>query len=490
MIWNEYYRKNRPETLVNISIRKKTLNKSDHFLGYHSEWNLGSPGGWDYQRITQEIGKDVWEKLFDSGTLGIDLDFNHPLLFPVNGFVDLLVEAHRARQDSTSGLIAVVAEEETLEDVVENQNLALCLDRIEGISGVLTAPHSLELNNGRVCFKGQPVSIIFMDFNTDVLLSLHKKHDLSPLLQAVQEGRVINPRGTEPINVKSMFEIVTDPKTNSCFHKETIERTPWTRRFFFRKTTGPDGQVISDLVEWTRQNWDNLVLKPERGYSGHGVCVGGINKSADDAIELALTKGSYIVQKKVPLYLWAEDIPELDIVNKSIIQTTYQTDFRCLFGPDGMFGFLCRYGQVPTNVGSGGGVQPMAVLQSDISVGEATGRINEMIMNMNYGHVSEAIEYQKKLAVDHRFTYLLGPIKMALRPRLITQNQISRLETYCRGIWSDCLTLESMWKKGELDHMIDIEPEELDIARSQPWNGSPAIFASDGIFSFGAHKEP
>jgi hypothetical protein len=33
------------------------------FQGYHSEWNLGSPGGWDYQRITQLIGKAVWEKL-------------------------------------------------------------------------------------------------------------------------------------------------------------------------------------------------------------------------------------------------------------------------------------------------------------------------------------------------------------------------------------------------------------------------------------------
>ena len=35
----------------------------DQLVGYHSEWNLGSPGGWDYQRITQIIGKAVWVKL-------------------------------------------------------------------------------------------------------------------------------------------------------------------------------------------------------------------------------------------------------------------------------------------------------------------------------------------------------------------------------------------------------------------------------------------
>jgi hypothetical protein len=32
----------------------------EDFLGYHSEWNLGSPGGWEYQRITQELGKLAW----------------------------------------------------------------------------------------------------------------------------------------------------------------------------------------------------------------------------------------------------------------------------------------------------------------------------------------------------------------------------------------------------------------------------------------------
>ncbi|MBS3779163.1 MAG: hypothetical protein KGY41_02080 [Desulfovermiculus sp.] len=466
------------------------MTPSDQFLGYHSEWNLGSPGGWDYQRITQEIGKAVWERLVTNESLHIHLNFDHPMLFPVNGLVNLLVRAHRTREGSYPGLIAVVGEEETLADVVENQNLALALDRIDGISGELMAPQWLDLKNGRVAYQGHPVSVLFMDFNTDVLLNLHRTHDLTPLLQAVREGRVINPRGTEPINVKSMFEIVTDPEINSRFHKETIARTPWTRRFYPRSTTGPAGERISDLVEWTRRNWDNLVLKPERGYSGKGVCVGGVFEDGDAAVNLALETGAYIVQRKVELSLWAEDIPELDPDQKQIVQSTYQTDFRCLFGQNGMFGFLCRYGSVPTNVGSGGGVQPMAVLESDMSVGEATDLLNDTIMKMDYEHVAEVVELQKDLALKNCFTYLLGPIKMALRPRLITQGQIDRLQDYCSGIWSDCLTLESMWEKGELDQMIDIDPEELDIARSQPWRGSPAIFASDGIFSFGAHKQP
>jgi hypothetical protein len=91
------------------------------------------------------------------------------------------------------------------------------------------------------------------------------------------------------------------------------------------------------------------------------------------------------------------------------------------------------------------------------------------------------------MAMEHQFTYLLGPIKIALRPRLITNKQIKALKSYCAKIWSVCLTLEQMWKAGQLDVQLDLENEELEIIKSQPWNGTPAIFASDGLFSFGAH---
>ena len=463
--------------------------ESNEFVGYHSEWNLGSPGGWDYQRITQEIGKKVFAFLSRHVEFGLELDFDLPQLSPVYGLVELLARAHREREGSNPGVIAVVAEEETLADVVENRNLAELISRISGLKGILVAPQELERTNGRVCWHADPVSVIFMDFNTDVLLQLHRKHGLDPMLQAVRENRVINPRGTEPINVKSMFEVITDPSRNSCFHPETIQRTPWTRQFFARKTSGPEGEDILDLLEWTRMNWDDLVLKPSRGYSGHGVRVGGVHPDAEDAIQMAISAGDYIVQRKVPLALWAEDMPEINAETGEVITARRQTDFRCLFGADELIGFVARYGEVPTNVGSGGGVQPVAVLRSPISVRDATDRINAAITGMAAEIVSEALALQQQMAVANQFTYLLGPVKMALRPRVITAQQIEALDSYCANIWKDCLTLEKMWKTGELDHLISLESDELEIARSQPWVGSPAILASDGIFSFGAHQK-
>ena len=417
---------------------------------------------------------------------GVDLDFMHPLLYPVYGFVEMLVGVHRSLEGRNPGLIAVVAEEETLVDVTENINLAEHLSAVDGITGALMAPHELELSQGRVSYRGTPVSVIFMDFNSDVLLKLHRKHDLTPVLKAVREGRVVNPRGTEPINVKSMFEVFTGPMGKN-FCEETVRRTPWTRRFREGPAVGQDGQQIADLVQWAYDNWEDLVLKPERGYSGMGVRVGGVNGDAAEAIDLALEKGSYILQQKIPLDLWAEDNPVVDPVSRSIVLERYQTDFRCLMGPDGLFGFLVRFGGVPTNVGSGGGVQPLAVLRSPMTVREAVDRINEAVLCCSYGDVREIVLKQEKMALDERFTYLLGPIRMAIRPRVLTDGHLASLERYCRCMWKDSQILEKMWLDGALDDYVGIEEEELAIALLQPWKGGPAVFASDGLFSFGAH---
>jgi hypothetical protein len=311
---------------------------------------------------------------------------------------------------------------------------------------------------------------------------------LNPLLQAVREKRVINPRGTEPINVKSIFEVITGEHRNR-FHADIVHRTPWTRQFYPRRTDGPKGEKIDDLIEWTRSHWDHLVLKPERGYSGKGVRVGGVNRDPDEAVSLALKEGNYIVQDKIPLDLWAEDIPTLNPEKERVTLEHCQTDFRCLMGPKGLFGFLSRFGGVPTNVGSGGGVQPLAVLRSDMRVREATDRINEAILGMEYDDLFHVVEIQKKMAMEHNFTYLLGPIKIALRPRVITTHQLKSLENYCTAMWSDCLKLEEMWLSGELADIVNIEEEELEIARLQPWGGTPAIIASDGLFDFGANAD-
>jgi hypothetical protein len=216
------------------------------------------------------------------------------------------------------------------------------------------------------------------------------------------------------------------------------------------------------------------------------VRVGTVNADADEAINLALSQGGYIVQEKIPLSLWAEEFPVVE--NGEIHLKANQTDFRCLMGPKGLLGFVGRFGGVPTNVGSGGGFQPLTVLRSDVSVRDAVNRINDTIMSIDAGDLLQVVEERDKMALDCEFTYLLGPVRIALRPRLITSAQIAALRRYGQKLWDDCLTLEKMWLAGELDEYVNIEEEELEIARMNPWGGSAAIIASDGLFDFGAAK--
>jgi hypothetical protein len=209
-----------------------------------------------------------------------------------------------------------------------------------------------------------------------------------------------------------------------------------------------------------------------------------VNRDIDEAINLALKEGNYIVQQKIPLHLWAEEIPY--VKNDHISIKRVQTDFRCLMGPEGLLGFVGRFGGVPTNVGSGGGFQPLALLRSPTSVRDAVAYMNESIMAMDSGDLLQIIEERNQMATEMEFTYLLGPVRVALRPRVITEKQLKAVADYGRQLWADCLLLEKMWLAGELDDLVKIEPEELDIARLQPWKGSAAIIASDGLFNFGA----
>jgi hypothetical protein len=108
---------------------------------------------------------------------------------------------------------------------------------------------------------------------------------------------------------------------------------------------------------------------------------------------------------------------------------------------------------------------------------------------MDYDDLLTVQDEQNALALREKFTYLLGPIQISLRPRIVTERQLVDLGAYCRAVWNDSIQLERMWHAGELDDYIDIEEEELEIARMQPWRGGPAIFAADGLFGFGASLE-
>ncbi len=59
---------------------------------------------------------------------------------------------------------------------------------------------------------------------------------------------------------------------------------------------------------------------------------------------------------------------------------------------------------MPTNVGSGGGFQPLAILRSEVSIREAVDRINDTIMSMDAGDLLQVVEERDKMALDCELT--------------------------------------------------------------------------------------
>jgi hypothetical protein len=253
---------------------------------------------------------------------------------------------------------------------------------------------------------------------------------------------------------------------------------------------GPTGEEIPDLVAWTTENKNNVILKPEHGYSGKGIYVGPLMERREEwkeGVGDALRRGGYIVQEFIPIGLWSEEIPTLDSDAGGIRLETYQTDFRCFITHAGLVGFCARFGGVPTNVGSGGGVQAVALLSGSSDVGEATKRINESILSIGYEEAKKIFDEVNSRAVEMGFTYLLGPIRTALRPRVVNHSQIAALGTYAKNLWDDSVVIETAWRNGELEEIVEISEGVRALSLQQPWEGIPALIASDGLFSFGAH---
>ncbi len=457
----------------------------ENFKGYHAEWNLGCPGGWEYQRLAQERGKLCWRRVKKITGIEIELDFEHPILNPVPLFVDMLLRACRIRSLREKPFVVLVAEEETLDKVTENINLVASLNRLEDVSAALACPQELDQKGDDVIFNGHKVTVIFLDINNDVLLGIAKKHNIEPLLSGIKKGMVVNPRGMEPIGAKGIFEVVTGD-LSSHLSPSTVKYTPWTRLFYPRKTTGPNGESINNLVEWVREHWEEILLKPVYGYSGKGIFVGPLSDTRDENIQSALEGEPYIVQAFIPRKLWAEDYPWIDLQNRRVTLKQWQTDFRCFVNDKGLIGFLARFGGIPTNVGAGGGGQAVAILKTDIPVLEAVRRINHAIVEMGYSTVLEIQQAVDKKGLELKHTYLKGPTPTTLRPRIINPNQLASLREYSANLWVDLVKLEKLWHEGRLNHVVQMDKGEEEIARMQFWGGSPALIASDGLFSFGA----
>ncbi|MGZ6070727.1 MAG: hypothetical protein ACXWK8_05885 [Myxococcaceae bacterium] len=165
------------------------------------------------------------------------------------------------------------------EDGPEEQTLlAEHLHRRLGVEVCHADPSELVLDGDEVLFHGQVVDLAYRDYSVEELRMLNQRGvDVSPMRALLAQDRMVSSIAAE-LEQKSMWEVFTDPalvrRHFTPGERQVFRRhVPWTRLVRGRRTELADGSV-GNLPEFVRSERELLVLKPNRGYGGTGVCIG------------------------------------------------------------------------------------------------------------------------------------------------------------------------------------------------------------------------
>lgn len=186
-----------------------------------------------------------------------------------------------------------------------------------------------------------------------------------PLTRAYKDGRVFiaNAFRCKVAHKKASFAILSDPRFASVFTEEQLAITklhvPWTRR------------VRDDVVDFEGERVpmralllserEQLVLKPNDDYGGHGVAIG---YATDDeawrrAVDGAFT-GSWVAQRR--LAARTESIPHFDTSGR-VTRSELTVDFNPFVFDGRVEGGMVRLsGTALSNISAGGGETAVAVV--------------------------------------------------------------------------------------------------------------------------------
>ncbi|MCU0492820.1 MAG: hypothetical protein MUD01_14610 [Chloroflexaceae bacterium] len=240
-----------------------------------------------------------------------------------------------------------------------------------GLSAVICTPDALRFRDGTLyAVDGNggetKVTIVFKRVLTSEFLTYYGDEALNhPLVQAYAARAciIVNSFRAKLLHKKSIFALLTDERFQNDFSADEVDavqrHVPWTRVVEPGPTTY-QGDAI-DLLTFTRNNRDRLLLKPNDDYGGRGITIGW-ESSADewDAALKAALESPFVVQEKVTIAY--EPYPAL-VDGQVVIGERLVDSDPFLFGSQ-VEGSLCRLSTVTLlNVTAGGGsTVPMFVV--------------------------------------------------------------------------------------------------------------------------------
>lgn len=173
-----------------------------------------------------------------------------------------------------------------------------------GLRSVIAEPAELEYDGERLRANGVTVDIVYRRVLTAELLE--KPEVARPLMHAYKAHHVcvVNSFRSKLLHKKMIFALMSDDR--HAHHFTAAERAvidahiPWTREVKDGRSTYEGRQI--DLVQFTLDNRERLVLKPNDEYGGKGVVIGWETDSARWEAAVVEALGSpFVVQERVPV---------------------------------------------------------------------------------------------------------------------------------------------------------------------------------------------
>ncbi len=174
----------------------------------------------------------------------------------------------------------------------------------QGYPCIICSPEELKFENERLGVGDFQIDIVYKRLLVNEYLPIVQEYPA--LLEAYRAGAIcmVNSFRSKLIHKKALFAVLTDKRRAELFTKEEQEairkHVPWTRLVRDEKTDYQGKEI--DLLEYIRANRNQLVLKPNDDYGGHGITIGWSSDEGtwSEALRDALANGDYLVQERVP----------------------------------------------------------------------------------------------------------------------------------------------------------------------------------------------
>jgi hypothetical protein len=270
------------------------------------------------------------------------------------------------REPERKPLIAIV----DLKDLPTQKEFELFQEyfEAEGYRSIVCSPDELDFSGGRLRCGNAEIDIVYKRLLVNEYLPIMTKHPA--LVDAYRAGAIcmVNSFRSKLIHKKALFAVLTNERYAHLFTEEERAairaHVPWTRKVRAEKTDHYGEQI--DLLEYAVNTRDQLVLKPNDDYGGHGIFIGWntdeINWS--EALRHALADGDYLLQERVKTA--RELFPALQADGTiEFAEQLVDLDPLLFYGKVGSAFTRLSFTEL-ANVSSGGGMVPTFIISEKI----------------------------------------------------------------------------------------------------------------------------